>query len=94
MLNSETLSLSESFKYPPVLSLFMEELRIKIPEELKSFKQVSDIEWSTLVSKLIKSKLDKIAKLKKGLSKSKLTEEDVEEFSDKINTSLSKRYLE
>ncbi len=72
----------------------MEEIRIKLPEELKFFKQLPNIEWSILVSKLIRSKLEELASLERGLSKSKLTEKDVEEFSDKINESLSKRYLE
>jgi hypothetical protein len=71
----------------------MDELRIKIPREVEFIKQVPSIEWSILASKLIRSKLEEFAKLKKGLSKSKFTEKDVEEFSDKINEALSKRYL-
>ena len=71
----------------------MEDLVIKIPEELMFVKQASKIDWSVLVSKLIKLKLDEIMHLQKGLSKSALTEEDIQEFSDKINSSLSKRYL-
>jgi hypothetical protein len=72
----------------------MSELKIKIPEEIGFFKQVSDIDWSIVVSKLIKSKLGEISRLKKALSKSKFSESDVKEFSDKINSSLSQRYLE
>ena len=72
----------------------MAELKIKIPEELGFFKQVSDIDWSIVVSKLIRFKLEEMARLKRGLSKSKFSESDVKEFSDKINTSLSQRYLE
>ena len=71
----------------------MEEIRIKIPPEVEFVKQVPNIEWSILVSKLIRSKFEELSKLKKGLSKSKFTEGDVEKFSDKINESLSKRYL-
>tara|TARA_B100001971_G_C17765689_1_gene322427 strand:- start:293 stop:511 length:219 start_codon:yes stop_codon:yes gene_type:complete len=72
----------------------MDEIVVKIPDELKFVKQTSNIDWSILVGKLIKSKLDEIVELQRGLSKSKLTEKDVQEFSDKINESLSKRYLE
>ena len=72
----------------------MAELKIKIPEEFGFFKQVSDIDWSIAVSKLIRSKLGEIAKLQRIVAKSKLTEDDVKEFSDKVNISLSKRYLE
>ena len=72
----------------------MDEIVVKIPDELMFVKQTSNIDWSILIGKLIKSRLDEIVELQRGLSKSKLTEEDVEEFSDKINESLSKRYLE
>ena len=71
----------------------MEEIRIKIPDEVEFVKQVPNIEWSILASKIIRSKFEEISKLKKGLSKSKFTEKDTEEFSDEINESLSKRYL-
>lgn len=83
----------ESFLYCSSLSKSMEVI-VKIPEELKFVKQISSIDWSVLVSKLIGFKLEEIMQLQRGLSKSGLTEEDVQEFSDKINSSLSKRYLE
>jgi len=70
----------------------MAELKIKIPEEIGFFKQVSDIDWSILASKLIKSKLDRISEVQRIVAKSKLTEDDVEEISDEINISLAKRY--
>ncbi|MBU4070442.1 MAG: hypothetical protein KJ646_05660 [Nanoarchaeota archaeon] len=70
------------------------EIKIEIPEELTFIKQTPNIDWSILIDKLIKSKLDKIARLSRIISKSELTEQDVEELSDKINESLSKRYIE
>ena len=70
------------------------EIKIEIPDELTFIKQIPNIDWSILVGKLIKSKLEEIRQLQAGLSESKLTEEDVQEFSDKINTSLSRRYNE
>ena len=72
----------------------MAELKIKIPNEVGFFKQVSDIDWSIFVGKVIKSKLNRIARLQRIVAKSKLTEKDVAEFSDKVNSALSKRYLE
>ena len=71
----------------------MEEICIKIPEELKFVGQTSKIDWSILVSKVIKLKLDKMVRLQKIVNKSELSEKDVEEFSDKINSSLSQKYL-
>ena len=72
----------------------MAKLNFEIPKDLEFIRQVPNIDWSILISRLVKSKLDRIARLKKIVGKSKLTEEDVEEFSSKINTSLSQRYLE
>jgi len=72
----------------------MTEIRFEIPEELGFIKQIPNIDWSILFNKFIRFRLEEIARLKRGLSKSKLTEEDVEEFSDRINEALSKKYLE
>lgn len=73
----------------------MTELKLEIPAELESeFKVISKVELSIFASKLLRSKLEEIARLKRAVAKSKLTEKDVEELSDKINESLSKRYLE
>jgi hypothetical protein len=71
----------------------MDEIIIKLPEELKFIKPVPSIGWSILVSKLIKSKLDEMLRLQKIVNKSQLSEKDVEELSDKVNASLSQRYL-
>ena len=86
-------SKSESFKYSLSFSKRME-VKIEIPNELEFIKQAPNIDWSILVGKLIKSKLDRIARLSRTVSKSKLTESDVEELTDKINSSLSQKYLE
>jgi len=71
----------------------MEDIVIKIPEELNFVKQVPKIDWSILVSRLIKSKIDKITRMKKIVSKSQLTEKDIEDLSERINASLSQKYL-
>ncbi len=71
----------------------MKDIVVKIPEELKFIRQTSEIDWSVLVSKVIKSKLDKIVRLQRIVNKSELSEKDVGEFSDKINASLSQKYL-
>ena len=71
----------------------MEELIIKISPKLKFIKDVPNIDWSILVNKIISSKLERVFRFQEIISKSKLTEEDVEELSDNINKSLSKRYI-
>ena len=71
----------------------MAELTFEIPEDLEFMKKVSSIDWSLLFNKLLRPELEEIARLKRIVSKSKLAEKDVEEFSDRINASLSQRYL-
>ena len=71
----------------------MAEIVVKIPDELSYIRDASDVEWTLLVNKILQEKFDRIARLQRIVSKSKLTEKDVEEFTDKINESLSKRYL-
>ena len=77
-----------------MIILNMTKLNFEIPKDLEFIKQVPDVDWSILIGKIVKSKLDNISRLKRVVSKSKLTGKDVDEFSDKINISLSKRYLE
>ena len=72
----------------------MAELKLEIPEDLEFMRQVSKVEWSLLLNKLLMSKLEEVARLKRIVAKSNLNEKDVEEFSEKINKSLSQRYLD
>lgn len=72
----------------------MAEIKVELPKELDFIEKAPDIDWSLLVSKLISSKLERISRFRKIVAKSKLTEKDVKELSDKINKSLSERYLE
>lgn len=71
----------------------MEEISIKIPEELaEELRELSEIEKSLLITKLVKEKLGRLVRLKKIVSKSQLSEKSAQEISDQINESLSKRY--
>ena len=71
----------------------MAELKISISDEIEFLKGVPNIDWTLLFNKFLISKLERIRRLKRCLLKSQLTEEDIEEFTDKINTALSERYL-
>lgn len=71
----------------------MNEVVVEIPEDLiVKLKKVPEIDWSLAVSRLVKQELDRLARLKRIVSKSKLTEEKALELSDKISESLAKRY--
>lgn len=72
----------------------MPEVVIKIPEDLKLFADIPDVELSLFVNRLLKEKLERIERLKKGLQKSELTEKKADELADKISEGLSKRYVE
>ena len=72
----------------------MAELVVKVPEKLKQeMDELPGINWQLVVRRLLKRELEEILELKRIISKSKLTEDDVKELSDKINESLSKRFL-
>ena len=89
--------LSETFKYSAsLLSLGdwqMAEVVVKVPEELKEFESVSPINWQLIVEKRLKEEFAELARLKRIVSKSKLTEKDVEELSEEVGTALTKRLL-
>lgn len=71
----------------------MAELKLQIPEELKEeMEQFPGVEWQVAVRKLLKEELGRMLELKTIVSKSKLTEKDVEELSDKVDESLAWRF--
>ena len=55
-------------------------------------KKHSEIRLSEVAGKAIISKLEALEMAEKHASKSKLTEEDVKEFSDKIKENANKRF--
>ena len=72
----------------------MGELRVEIPEELREeMKELPNVNWQLVVRRTLKRELEEILELKRIISKSKLTKEDVEELSDEINESLAKRFI-
>lgn len=71
----------------------MPEVMIDLPEDLvKELEQISKLELSLVVSKLLKERLAKLARLEKIVSKSKLSEGKAREIADEINLSLSEEY--
>jgi len=71
----------------------MPEVMVDLPEDLvKELEKISKLDLSLVVSRLLKEKLARIARLEKIISKSKLSEEKAREIADEINLSLSKEY--
>ena len=84
------------YSLPILLAVIeMGELRVEIPEELREeMKELPNVNWQLVVRRTLKRELEEILELKRIISKSKLTKEDVEELSDEINESLAKRFRE
>ena len=70
----------------------MTEIKVEIPDELNFIRQVSNVDWSLLFNKMVREELEKTARLKNIVSKSGLSEKDVEELTGKINKSISSKY--
>jgi len=72
----------------------MVNMTLALPEDLHSkMKQFSDIKWTEVARRAIEDKVKDLEALEKLVSKSKLTQKDVEEFGKKIKTSASKRFM-
>lgn len=72
----------------------MTEVCIRIPEELRQNVQEFGIDFSVLVRRLLMQEMQKLSELRLIVSKSKFTERDVRELSDKIDKSLSQRFMQ
>lgn len=70
----------------------MERMTFTVPAELKKRLQArEDINWSNVVAKALQERLDALEFMDRVLAKSRLTQEDVDEIADKINTGMAKR---
>ena len=73
----------------------MRTLSVSVPEDLKKkMLQLDEINWSAIARKAFEEKIDEVKFLKNLASKSKLTEEDARELSEKINRSMAKKFRE
>ena len=73
----------------------MAEIRIEIPKEVEEeIRSISKKTLSLIVNKLVKEELENMVRLKKIVSKSKITERDVKELADKIDNAVSKKFLD
>lgn len=71
----------------------MTKLEIEIPEELRrDFENLSGIDVSLAMSRVLRAELERLAKLKAVVSKSRFTEKDARSLSSKVDESLSKRF--
>ncbi|MBN1156057.1 hypothetical protein JXA85_00430 [Candidatus Woesearchaeota archaeon] len=75
-------------------SEIMANITLSVPEEVhKEMKHFSEIKWSQVARKAIIEKIETLRLAENLAKKSKLTKEDIEEFSKKITASATKRFL-
>ena len=72
----------------------MPNMTLSIPDEIhKQMKHFTEVKWSEVARKAIIERLELLILAEKLAQKSKLTEKDVMEFSKKIKSESSKRFL-
>ncbi len=72
----------------------MGNMTLAIPDEVQEdMKRFSEVRWSEVARKAIIEKLETLELAEKLAKKSKLTQKDIEEFSQKIKSSATKRFL-
>ena len=71
------------------------ELTFEVPKELEEdMKKLPGIELSLAITRIVNSEFERFARLKQIVARSKLTEEDVKEFSDKVDSAVAKKFRE
>ncbi|MAF99457.1 MAG: hypothetical protein CMH61_02490 [Nanoarchaeota archaeon] len=72
----------------------MGNITLSVPDDIHSeMRHFSEVKWSEVARKAIVQRLETLQLAEKIAQKSKLTKKDIEEFSKKINSSATKRFL-
>ena len=73
----------------------MGNMTLSIPDEVqKEMKRYSEVKWSEVARKAIQERLETLQLAEKLAKKSKLTAKDVKDFSRKITSPATKRFLD
>ncbi len=68
-------------------------MTLSIPDELhKKMKKFNELRWSEIARKAIEERVNDLEVMEKIVSKSKLTEKDAEEISEKVKKGIAKRH--
>ena len=72
----------------------MSNITLSLPEEVhKEMKHFSEVRWCEVARKAIINRIETLKETERIAQKSKLTEKDVKEFSKKIKSLATKRFL-
>jgi len=73
----------------------MGNITLSIPDEIqKEMKHFSEVKWSAVARKAIIERIETLRLAEKLASKNKLSEKDVIDFSKKIKSLATKRFLD
>jgi len=73
----------------------MATLSVSVSDGMKEkMEHMEEINWSAVARKAFEEKLEQVEFMRNIGNKSKLSKKDVEEISNKINRSVSKRFKE
>jgi len=71
----------------------MANMTLAIPDELhKKMKQMFEIRWSEVARRAIEQRVNDLEMMNKITSKSKFTEKDIRELSEKIKKGIAKKH--
>ncbi len=71
----------------------MTNITLSLPEQVhKEMKHFSEVRWSEVARKAIMEKIETLHLAEKLVQKSKLTEQDVAEFSKKLKAAATKSF--
>lgn len=72
----------------------MGNITLSMPDELlKKMKLFNELKWSEVARRAIEQRINDLESIENIAKKSKLTKKDIEEFSKKIKSSATKRFL-
>jgi len=78
-----------------VLVIAMGNMTLSIPDEIqKDMRLFSEVKWSEVARKAIIERIDTLKLAEKLGKKSKLTQKDVDEFSDKLKKLATRRFID
>lgn len=73
----------------------MGNITLSLPDELhEKMKRMSEVRWSEIARRAIEQRINDLEEMNRIVSKSKLTQKDVDEISEKIKRSASIRFHE
>ena len=73
--------------------IIMANITLTIPNVLhEKIRNHSEIRWSEVIRQLLQKKIEQLELMNQIVNKSKLTQKDVDEISEKIDSKVAKRF--